>query len=90
MGAAKQIDSKGRLLLGSEFAGTTFLMETQKDGSLLLRPAVTVPVETAWFFKNAKAQKLVKAGLEEAASGKLKKINLASDAKLVAKLDDNE
>ena len=90
MGAAKQIDSKGRLLLGSEFAGTTFLIEQQKDGSLLLRPAVTVPVETAWFFKNQKAQNLVRAGLEEAAQGKLKKVNWKSDSKLVAQLEDDE
>lgn len=86
MGAAKQIDSKGRLLLGSEFAGATFLVEAQKDGSLLLRPALTVPVETAWFFKNQKAQELVKAGLEEAAQGKVKKISWKSDSKLAAKL----
>ncbi len=90
MGATKQIDSKGRLLLGSEFAGTTFLMETQKDGSFLLRQAVTVPVETAWFFKNQKAQNLVKAGLEEAAQGKLKKSNWKSDSKLVNQLEDEE
>ena len=90
MGAAKQIDSKGRLLLGSEFAGATFLMEKQKDGSLVLRPAVTVPVEAAWFFKNQKAQNLVRAGLEEAAQGKLKKVNWKSDSKLVAQLEDDE
>ncbi len=65
-------------------------METQKDGSLLLRPAVTVPVETAWFFKNQRAQNLVKTGLEEAAQGKLKKVNWKSDSKLVAKLSDED
>jgi hypothetical protein len=90
MGNAKQIDSKGRLLLGNEFAGATFLVESQKDGSLLLRPAVTVPVETAWFFKSQKAQNLVKAGLKEAAQGKLKKVNWKSDSKLVAQLEDDE
>jgi len=90
MGAAKQIDSKGRLLLGSEFAGATFLVETQKDGTLILRPALTVPVETAWFFKNQKAQNLVKAGLEEAAQGKTKKLNWKADAKIVAQLEDEE
>ena len=90
MGAAKQIDSKGRLMLGSEFSGTTFLMEKQKDGTLILRPAVIVPVETVWFFKNSKAQNLVKAGLDEAAAGKLKKVNWKLDSKLVADLDDEQ
>ena len=66
------------------------VMEKQKDGSLVLRPAVTVPVETAWFFKNQKAQNLVRAGLEESAQGKLKKVNWKADSKLVAQLEDNE
>ena len=90
MAAAKQIDSKGRLLLGSEFAGATFLMETQPDGSLLLRPAITVPVEAAWFYKNPKAQKLLRAGLDEATEGKLKRVNWKSDAKLASLLEEDE
>ncbi len=73
-----------------EFAGTTFLMEKQTDGSLILRPALTVPVETAWFFKNQNAQNLVRAGLKEAAQGKLKKVNWKSGSKLVAQLEDDE
>ena len=76
--------------MGSEFAGATFLMETQKDGSLLLRPALTVPVETVWFFKNQEAQKLVAKGLAEAGEGKLKKVNWQADRKLVAQLEDEE
>ena len=90
MGAARQIDSKGRLLLGGEFAGATFLVESQNDGSFILRPAVTVPVDTAWFFKNKKAQHLVKTGWEEAARGKLKKVNWKSDVKIIAQSEDNE
>ena len=90
MATAKQIDSKGRLLLGNEFAGSTFLVETQKDGSILLRPALTVPVETAWFYKNKKAQQLVREGLEAAAQGQLKKVNWKSDAKLASQLEDEE
>ena len=87
---AKQTDSKGRLLLGSEFAGATFLMEVQKDGSLLLRPAITIPVETEWFFKNREAQQLLRDGLKEAAQGHLKKVNWKSDQKLAAQLEDDE
>ena len=64
--AAKTADSKGRLLLGSEYANTDFLLERRKDGVILLRPAVTVPVTEAWLFQNKEALASVTKGLEQA------------------------
>lgn len=65
-------------------------MEAQKDGTLLLRPAVTVPLGTEWFFKSQKAQRLVRAGLEDIVKGKVKKVNWKADQKLASQLVDEE
>ena len=64
--AAKTADSKGRLLLGSEYANTEFIIDHRKDGVILLRPAVTVPVTEAWLFQNKEALVSVTKGLEQA------------------------
>jgi hypothetical protein len=88
MAITKQSDSKGRILLGSAFAGATFLMETQKDGTLILRPAVTVPINEEWLWKNKKALASVMNGLEQARDGKLVKgPDLKAD---LALFEDNE
>jgi hypothetical protein len=63
---AKIADSKGRLLLGSEYANTEFILERRPDGVILLRPAVTVPVAEAWLFQNKEALASVTKGLEQA------------------------
>lgn len=64
--AAKVADGKGRILLGNEYANTEFIIERRKDGVLLLRPAVTVPVTEAWLFQNKEALASVTRGLEQA------------------------
>ena len=62
----KKIDSKGRLLLGEEFANQDVIIEPQKDGTLLLKPAVVVQIAEAWLYKNKTAFQAVKRGLEQA------------------------
>ena len=79
----KKIDSKGRLLLGEEFANQNVLVELQIDGSLLLKPAAVVPIAEAWLYKNKEAYKSVQRGLEQASSAKFAKDpRSARDAKL--------
>ncbi len=90
MAATKIIDSKGRLLLGNEFAGSTYLMEKNIDGIITLRPAITVPVKEAWLYQNKKAIESVQQGLNEAKSGKVKSIEWKSDAQTLEKLDDGK
>lgn len=62
----KKIDSKGRLLLGEKFANQNVIIETQDDGTLLLKPAIVVPIAEAWLYKNKSAFQSVKRGLEQA------------------------
>ncbi len=70
MSAAKKIDSKGRLLLGEKYAGTTVLLEELENGEVLIKPAVTIAASEKWLFANDEAMGLVLAGLKQAREGK--------------------
>jgi hypothetical protein len=72
-GIAKKLDSKGRLVLGPEFANSTVLVEKIGDGQFIIKTAEVVPVREAWLFKNEEALSLVKKGISEAANGKVVK-----------------
>ena len=85
----KQADSKGRIVLGRSYAGSTLLAEHRDDGTIVLHPAVTVPVREAWLWKNKKALAMVQEGIEEAAQGRRSTSpNLAVAAKLAGKIKD--
>lgn len=71
--AAKKIDSKGRLLLGEELAGTTVLVEKRENGEYVVRPAVVIPVRERWLFENNDAMNSVLTGLKEAREQKVVK-----------------
>ena len=73
MAAAKKVDSKGRLLLGEELAGTTVLIEKLETGEYLVKPAVIVPAKEKWIFDNSEALSLVMTGLKEAKNRKFVK-----------------
>lgn len=86
---AKQVDSKGRITLDRGYAGSTMLVEAREDGSIVLRPAVTVPANEAWLWKNKRALALVLDGLEEAQRGvSADAPDLVAAAKLAAKIKD--
>ena len=86
---AKQVDSKGRIVLDRAYAGATMLVERRPDGSILLRPAVTVPLDEAWLWKNKRALKMVQTGLAEAAQGRhAAPPDLAKAVKLLAQAGD--
>ena len=85
----KQVDSKGRIILDKSYAGTTMLVERHDDGSIVLRPAVTVPVAEAWLWQNKRALNMVQEGLAEAKTGRhAQPPDLAAAAKLAAQIED--
>ncbi|MDZ4684588.1 MAG: hypothetical protein SH850_05815 [Planctomycetaceae bacterium] len=61
----KTVDSRGRLALGSEFAGKTVLVKKTKQG-LTIVPAVVIPEHEAWLYKNPAALEAVERGLAQA------------------------
>lgn len=85
----KQVDSKGRIALDKSYAGSTMLVERRDDGTIVLRPAVTVPANEAWLWKNKKALAMVQEGLDEAGERRHADApNLTAAAKLVSKIKD--
>ena len=68
-------DNKGRVALGKLAEGvSSFNVERQEDGSLLLKPQVEIPAYEVWLFKNAKALGAVKKGLQDAKAGRVKQL----------------
>jgi hypothetical protein len=83
----KHVDSKGRITLDKSYADSTMLMEQQEDGTVILRPAVTIPAREAWLWKNKKALAMVMQGLKEAREGKsVPGPDLKAARKLAAKI----
>ncbi len=62
----KLVDSKGRLALGSQYAGCMMIVIDDDPNQIILKPAVAVPANEAWIYKNQQALDLVRKGLEEA------------------------
>jgi hypothetical protein len=63
---SRKIDERGRILLDQSLAGSTMLVERREGGTIILRPAVTVPSNEAWLWKNKKALAMVQSGIDEA------------------------
>lgn len=79
----RPLDSKHRITLGGKLR--KFLMNKMKidsyqvflgkEGDILLRPAVSVPSSEAWLYRNPEALAKVRQGLQEAAEGKIEKVD---------------
>lgn len=69
----KLVDSKGRLALGSRFAGCMVIVNDDNPNQIVIRPAVAIPAEQAWLFKNQQSLDLVRKGLDEARAGQFSK-----------------
>ena len=63
-------DSKGRVVLGAQFANKMFRVSEQPDGNLLLEPVVAVHEREAWLYHNPEALASVRRGIEESKAGK--------------------
>lgn len=67
-------DAKGRITLGSLAKGiSSFRIQQQPDGSLLLEPFKEIPMREAWLFENPAALARIRKGLADAAAGKVRK-----------------
>jgi hypothetical protein len=69
--AYKTIDGKGRLTLGSEFAGRTVQVEKENDGVVVVKFCRVVPDNEAWLWENETAKGMVDRGLRQARDGAL-------------------
>lgn len=77
------VDSKGRVTLGSKFAGRTVLIEQIDDLTVKVCAAVVMPEAEAWLYRNPTALASLRRGLQQARTGNFAKApNLAADAKL--------
>jgi hypothetical protein len=65
----KNVDSKGRIALGREFANRTAIVQYRGDGEILIRLARVIPEKEAWLYQNERALALVRQGLDEAQRG---------------------
>jgi len=71
-----KVDSKSRITLGKKRIGqkaVIYKVYSNSIGQIILDPQVTIPAYEEWLFKNKKAAKMVKAGLEDARKGHLVK-----------------
>jgi len=85
----KTIDSRGRLVLGKEYAGRMVIVDDTEPDRLVITPAVAIPEREAWLYRNKEALASVRRGLEQAAGQKFADgPDLAKDAKLAAEIDD--
>lgn len=67
-------DSKGRIQLGKRAKDIIRYQVVEKeDGCIILMPEVAIPANEAWLYKNKEALEAVKTGLQQSASGKIKK-----------------
>ena len=66
-------DSKGRITLGPLAKGiSSFVVSQEADGRLMLEPYKEIPAREAWLFENPASLAAVRAGLADAAEGRLK------------------
>jgi hypothetical protein len=75
-----KVDSKRRIVLPPSLVkdDITFHIYTNGAGQIILDPQVTIPASELWLFQNPKLLASVKKGLEDAAEGRVSKIDLKS------------
>lgn len=75
----RSVDERKRVTLGDILGDSERLQIFQNaQGEILLKPVVEIPASEAWLFKNKKALAAVKRGLQQAAEGKISKLDLKS------------
>jgi len=75
----KNVDSKNRISLGEKILkvlkkADAFKIFIGRDGDILLRPMVNIPMKEAWVYKNPKVLKQIRQGLTEAKKGNVKEV----------------
>lgn len=79
----RSLDSKCRITLGGRLQKLmmrkmkidSYQIFVGKNGDILLRPAVSVPSNEAWLYRNPEATGKVRQGLREASEGKVEKVD---------------
>ena len=78
---SKSIDQRHRLILPL-IQGTAEIKRVKiyinSQGEVLIRPVVEIPASEMWLYRNKKALASVKRGLEQAAKGEVKELDLKS------------
>lgn len=77
----RPLDSKHRITLGgrlqkllmSKMKIDSYQVFVGKEGDILLRPAVSVPSNEAWIYRNPEVIGKIRRGLKEAVEGKIEK-----------------
>lgn len=71
------VDDRHRITLGELLKDTRRVrIYRNARGELLLQPVVEIPAAEAWLFQNQEALTAVKQGLEDAARGRVSRVNL--------------
>ena len=65
----KTVDSKGRLLLGAEFANSTVIVNRVHPTEIVVTKARAIPEHELWLLEHPKALASVLEGLRQAATG---------------------
>lgn len=87
---SKEVDAKGRIVLGKKFAGKTVIIEEIDDTEIRILTAALIPEREMWLHKNKRAMARVQEGLAQARAGAFSANppEVAADAKQTAQLDD--
>lgn len=83
----KTADGKGRIALGARYANKTFIVSNVDETEIRIIAAAVIPERELWLHKNESAMESVQRGLEQAAQGKLTKIDPHEDDALLEELD---
>ena len=70
-------DAKRRVVLKNTTIqeGISYHIYTNRMGQIILDPQVTIPASELWLFNNPEALASVKRGLDDAAQGRVSKVN---------------
>ncbi len=89
MAETKKVDSKGRILLSADAAGSFVTVEQGRPGEWTVRRVAVVPASEEWLLKNESALNLVRIGLAQASEGEFAEDpRSAGDDAWIAELED--
>ena len=59
-------------LLGASASAVHFSVHTNSAGQILLSPSIAIPAHEAWLYRNPKALKSVRRGINQAGEGRVR------------------
>lgn len=75
--ATHTVDERNRITLGALLKDTRRVrVYKNARGELLLQPIMEIPASEVWFFQNQEALQAVKKGLDDAAQGRISRLDL--------------